>query len=124
MMARNVVRQSFVNSALILLLAPTCFADEAMRLDGRRITGTLSLDQTGRLQFFVKDLPEPMTEVQHIRFSDIALTQAPFAAPLLVQLSNGQSVSGELLELDSNSLNLRTQWSERLALPRRAVVSL
>lgn len=126
MLSSNRAARIFAVLAFLLTLGGACAGDEAIRFDGRRVAGTLHADDDGRLHFTAKDSQTAVAldGVQHIRFPDAAPDRASCGAPFRVQLASGQFVTGELLELDEQSLKVRSLWSNRVQLPRRAVVAL
>jgi hypothetical protein len=111
---------------LFALLPPSAGADEeARRLDGRRVSGTLNLDPDGRLRFAVSgQTTVPVEDLSAVRFPQAPLTPFRIAAPHRVLLRDGQQLTGQLLGLDRDTLTLRTAWAERLELPRAAVAAL
>jgi hypothetical protein len=80
----------------------------------------------GRLHFMPNgsDSPLPLDQVQAIRFP--LAPAPPLLAGMAVQvaLPRGQQLTGGLLELDGERLQLRTAWAEDLSLPRSAVRAL
>jgi hypothetical protein len=107
------------------LLAPARAAEEALLPNGRRVAGSLAL-QAGRPLFTPAAGGDalPMQNVTFVQFN--GPSPAPFRAGLArrVVLRDGQRLTGELLGLDRERLNLRTAWADKLALPRAAVASL
>jgi hypothetical protein len=112
--------------ALALLLASQAPADEeAHRPDGRRVSGTLSLDADNRLRFAPAGQASiPAEELSLIRFSRALPEPFRIAAPHRVLFRDGQQLTGQLLGLDSDALTLRTAWADRLGVPRAAVAAL
>src|SRR5262245_11573787 len=108
-----------------LAAAPAPRADEIVLTDGRRVPGTVTLEETGRLRFAAADRSAVAADrVQHVRFA--LATAAPFRAGVVhqVQLPGGQRLGGELLGLDDKELVLRTPWRDRLSIPRGAVIGV
>jgi hypothetical protein len=105
------------------LLAAALFAhgDEAVRSDGSRVAGGLSLSPSGRFAFRSADRNEPVDKVDRVRFA----TASPAAPPVLlwhrVHLGRGEVVTAELRSLDVRALHVRTPWADELAIPRTAV---
>jgi hypothetical protein len=101
-------------------------ADEARDGDGRRTSGTLTLDAAGRLQFTPagQDKPAPPDGVDMVLFKPAA--PAPFRIGFVrrVLLDDGQRISGRLLGVDKDAVCLRTAWAERVTVPRAAAVAL
>jgi hypothetical protein len=122
----NRIAQILAVFAIPVLAVWHCAADEAVRLDGRRVTGTLQTDADGRLRFRAKDADADISlaELQDVRFSDSNPHFSLFGAPLRIHLGRDQGVTGELLDLDDKSVRVRTFWSDRVQLPRRAVVAV
>src|SRR6476659_809169 len=106
---RAVLTLALVSAAL------TAHADEITLTDGRRVVGTLSREETGRLHVIAADkaVIAPDT-VRSIRFTGTPPT--PFRAGVVqqVHLIGEQHLSGELLALDDKSLALRTAWTDRI----------
>jgi hypothetical protein len=107
-----------------LAAAPASGADEITLTDGRRLPGSVLLDDSGRLRFTADRSTLAADRVRQIRFSPAPPT--PFRAGVthLIQLPGGQRLSGELLGLGEKELLLRTRGRDRLAVPRGAVVGV
>jgi hypothetical protein len=106
------------------LIAPSRAAEEAWRIDGRHLRGTLTLDR-GELHFKPSEGAEtPLAKFTRVRFAE--KTPPPFrvGGGRRVRLRDGQIITGQLLGLDKDTLTLRTAWAARLALPRAAVASI
>jgi hypothetical protein len=109
---------------LACLIAPSRAAEEAWRIDGRHLRGTLTLDR-GELHFKPSEGAEtPLAKFTRVRFAD--KTPPPFRAGggRRVRLRDGQIITGQFLGLDKDALTLRTAWAARLALPRAAAASI
>ncbi|HZU38310.1 MAG TPA: hypothetical protein VFA18_20465, partial [Gemmataceae bacterium] len=110
-----------------LTLASSLRADEALRTDGQRVPGKLTLDVQHRPRFLPADRTAslPPTDLTAIRFPD-AGPPSPFrtGAGHRVRLQDGQVLTGQLLHLNKEALSLRTAWSEKIELPRSAVAAL
>lgn len=114
-----------VVTSAALAAAPALRADEITLTDGKRLSGTVHLDDTGRLRFVAADRSTLAADrVQHIRL--VPATCTPFRAGAVhqVRLSRDQRLSGELLGLGEKELLLRTSWRDRLALPRGILVGV
>ena len=100
--------------------------DEVATLpDGRRLTGSLALDESSRLRFTPAGKAAlSLDAIQHVRFPGAAVPPLRVAAAHRVLLPNDQSLTGELLGLDEKTLRLRSDWSGPLSLPRPAVVAV
>jgi hypothetical protein len=110
--------------AILGLTTPLAAAEEAWRADGRHLRGSLLLDQ-GRLRFTpTEGEAVPLADLTRIRFA--GGTPTPFRAGggRRVRLRDGERITGQLLELDENTVTLRTAWAARIELPRAAVASI
>jgi hypothetical protein len=96
-------------------------ADDAVLPGGERVKGELSLTKAGRLHFVPQKGPPPDAAEYYL-----SGRPAPFRAGggMLLKLPGGQEVSGLFLGLERDNLIFRTAWSDRLEVPRRAVVAL
>src|SRR5262249_20580514 len=105
MLSSNGLAGILAGFVLSLLCVPRSAADEAIRLDGRHIPGTLVVGDSGRLQFVAEGSPanDSLTEIQDIRFPN-ASSPVPLLAPFCVQLANGQILTCELVALDEQTL--------------------
>jgi hypothetical protein len=95
-------------------------ADEAVLLNGQRVEGRLPADEQGRLVFQPVGseallLPD---RIDHIRFPATRVLPLRAGAPFRILLHGGQHITGELLGLTSDKLELRTAWRERITIPR------
>jgi hypothetical protein len=108
------------------LLTGLACAEDAVRPDGQRIKGRLSLDAAHRLCFTPagKDAPLALDSIQDIRFPAAEVPPLLVGAPQRVEFGNEQHITGELLRMDPDAVHLRTCCSEDLKLPRRAVVDV
>src|SRR5581483_10372412 len=99
-----------------LTLASSLRADEALRTDGQRVPGKLTLDVQHRPRLLPADRTAslPPTDLTAIRFPD-AGPPSPFrtGAGHRVRLQDGQVLTGQLLHLNKEALSLRTAWSEK-----------
>jgi hypothetical protein len=100
-------------------------ADDAILLDGRRLTGGARLDENGRLRFY------PQDRSSSLGFEEIAFVRFP-AAPVdspganlgwRVRLQDGQGFTAQLMACDDKTLQLRTAWADGLMLVRSAVAA-
>jgi hypothetical protein len=109
---------------LTLAVALAVRADEITLTDGRRLAGSVALNESGRLQFSADRAALAGDRVQHVRFGPA--TPPPFRAGVthLIRLPGEQRLSGELLGLGEKELLLRTPWRDRLAVPRGALVGV
>jgi hypothetical protein len=109
-----------------LALAPPLRADEALRTDGRRVQGKLTLDDQGRPRFTPagRNTPLPPTDVAAVRFADAAPPPFRAGAGHRVRLQDSQVLTGQLLGLNQDALSLRTAWADKVELPRAAVAAV
>jgi hypothetical protein len=112
--------------AHFLLGLPAGQAEEAIHADGRRLAGSLAVDDRGRLVFAVPGRPEPVDveSLAQVRLADANPPPFRIAAGHRVLLRSGEVLSGQLLALDGETVVLRTAWADRLALPRAAVAAV
>jgi hypothetical protein len=98
-------------------------ADEAVLPNGERVQGELSSDDQGRLLFrrHGQESPVLLDKIDHIRFPSSRLSPLRAPAPSRILLRGDEHVTGELLGLDSDRVQLRTAWKERISIPRAAV---
>src|SRR5215472_5596079 len=98
-------------------------ADEGVLPNGRRIPGELGNDDRGRLLFrrLGQESPLMLNQLDQIGFPSCRLPPLRAAAPYRILLRGDQHVTGELLGLDSDQVQLRTAWKERILIPRAAV---
>src|SRR5581483_5971467 len=110
---------------LCLLACPLSSADEANLPDGRRVQGTLSLDE-GRWLFRASSGKEslPLAALRQVRFDAGSSSPLHGCLPVRAVLRDGSHLTGELIELDGKNLALRTAWARRLKLPRSTVAVL
>ncbi|HWG43702.1 MAG TPA: hypothetical protein VN688_13020, partial [Gemmataceae bacterium] len=111
-------------AAMCWLVASLPATEQALRTDGRRIGGTVTLDK-GRLHFTpTAGAAIPLADLARIRFA--GKTPPPFRAGggRRVVLRDGQRITGQFLGLDKDTLILRTAWSARVEVPRAAVASI
>jgi hypothetical protein len=118
-------RASAVVVVCTVLAAPAGAGEEGL-VGGRRLPGTLSLTREGRLLFTPADRRKgrPTSTFTQVRFN--GSTPPPFRAggAHRLRLRGGGRLTGLFLGLDRESLSLRTAWSLRLAVPRRATLAL
>jgi len=96
-------------------------ADEAVRRDGSRVSGQLTLSTDGRFAFRVADRVEPIAELEFVRFR-IKPPAVP-AVPLWHQLrfAHGEVLLAEVRKLDAAHLIVRPTWADSLSVPRTAI---
>jgi hypothetical protein len=120
---------SVLSGEAFLALAQTAAdrpAEEATLLNGRRLSGTLALDNAGRLRFTPSkgDAPLAFDRIQHVRFPPAAAFPLRAGMAHRLHLPDGQQLTGELLGFEEQTVRLRTAWSASLSVPRPAVVAL
>lgn len=103
--------------AALLAAAPAARGDEALRSDGTRLTGRLTMTAAGRFRFG----EESVAALDRVRFA-----VKPPAVPDVplwhqVHLANGEMVLAEVRRLDEKALHVRTAWADDLVVPRTAV---
>jgi hypothetical protein len=103
-----------------LWAAVAAHGDEAVRRDGSRVNGTLTLGANGRFAFR-SDRDESVVELDRIRF--VAKPQAAPQVPIWhqVRLANGETLLAELRKLDATHLHVQPAWGATLAIPRTAI---
>jgi hypothetical protein len=97
--------------------------DEAALAGGERVEGRLSLTRSGQLLFVPDKRGTAAGAAVEYRLGG---RPAPFRAGpgMRLCLQGGQELTGLFLGLDRDQLAFRTAWTDRLAVPRRAVVAL
>jgi hypothetical protein len=115
-----------ISCAALLAALAVGTDEEAVRPDGRRTAGALTLDTKGRLRFMPKgaDAPLPPEEVASVRFPAAPIPVNRPGYGVRVTLHDGQHVAGQLLALDDKTLSLRPAWAEKVELPRAAVAAV
>src|SRR6478609_4577321 len=107
--------------AALLAAAVAAHGDDALRADGTRLTGRLTLTGTGRFQFRTTGHDEPIAGLDRVTFA--VKPPAPPPVPLWhrVDLGNGEVILAEVRRLDDTALHVRPAWAEELAVPPAAV---
>jgi hypothetical protein len=110
---------------LLTVASAATAADEARLADGRRVAGTLRLDG-GRLTFAPGEGGKalPADTIETLRFAGARPLPLRVGALHRVVLRDGGRLTGQLLRLDKETLQLRTGWADRLQLPRAAVAAV
>jgi hypothetical protein len=106
--------------AISLLAAAAASGDEAVRRDGTRATGKLTLTDNGRFTFRTADRDEPVADLEFVRF----VTKPPAArGPLFHQviLAHDERLLAEVDKLDDTHVHVHPAWGDRLAIPRTAI---
>lgn len=111
---------------LLLGLAPTAGADEAVFKDGSTVSGTLELDANGRLRFAPTANGTPITfsDCRQVRLAEAPVPPAWFGSPLRFVLHRDQFLTGELMGFEDKQVTVRTAWCDKLVIPRHALVSI
>ncbi len=124
----SLVRRLFAGAVLTLCgVALLVRADEeATCSNGRRVRGTLGIGDGGTLRFIPtgQEKPLPADTLDGIRFEQTSPVPPRAGNSLRALLADGQQVTGELLKLDGERVQLRPAWSERVELPRKSVLAL
>lgn len=105
--------------ALVLSHLQLC-ADEAIRRDGSRISGQLTLIDGGRFSFRSVSGVEPIEQIEIIRFKPKPATVF-MALTHEIRLGVGESLVAEVQRLDEKHLYVRTAWHDPLAIPLPAI---
>jgi hypothetical protein len=100
--------------------------EEATCTNGRRVRGTLAVEEGGTLRFVPagQDKPLPADAVEGVRFDTNVAVVPRGGNGLRALLADGQHVTGELLKLDRERVQLKPAWSERIELTRSSVTAL
>jgi hypothetical protein len=95
-------------------------ADEAVLRNGWRVQGELNADGQGRLLFQPLGPNPPLLpeQIDHIRFPSSRVLPLRAGAVYRVLLHDGQHLTGEVLGLGADKLELHTAWRERISIPR------
>ncbi len=108
---------------LLTLLLPA--ADQAQLLDGRRVTGSLGLDESRRLLFTAESkAPIASERLALVPFPALDLPPFRVAGALRLLLRDGQTLTGPLVRLDAESVVIQPAWSKPVKAPRSAVLAL
>jgi hypothetical protein len=107
--------------AVLVGAALTATGDEAVRGDGSRVAGRLTLVGTGRFAFTSADRSESVASLDRVRLAPKPPPDPPAALWHQVHLGRGEIVLGEVRRLDDEHLHLRTAWADSLAIPRAVV---
>ena len=116
-------------AAVLLALCGTglvlCADEEAVDTQGRKVRGTLTIEG-GTLRFVPagQDKPLPVDGVAGIRFGAADAITPCAGNSVRALLADGQHLTGELLKLDGEQVQLRPAWAERVDLTRAAVMGL
>jgi hypothetical protein len=115
---------------LLAVLLGVCPGDartteEAYLLDGRRAPGTIALDKDGKLRFTPADQADGLSARQFsfVRFPEATISPLQVFGARRITLSDGETLTGPLLEIGPDSLQIRTAWAKRLIVPRAMVAS-
>lgn len=121
---RSLFRRVLAILGLACLLSPLAGAEEAWRGDGRHLHGHLTLDD-GKLRFQpTEGAALAPADFTRIRFAEGTPTPFRAGGGRRVRLWDGQQITGQILDLNKETLRLRTAGAARLELPRAAVASI
>jgi len=100
--------------------------DEAFCSNGRRVHGSFSLNDKGTFRFVPagQETPLAVEMIESIRLDQSKPVPSRSGGGLRLLLADGQRISGELLKLDAECVQLRPAWSEHIDVSRNAVVAL
>lgn len=113
-----------IRHALLLSLLLPAAADEVTLSDGSRLSGTVTaLDAAGQVLLDSELAFEPFQlRAERIRKVDFAASgKSADLHDTLVTLLNGDSLPGDLLGIDADTLTLATPFAGELRIPRQAV---
>jgi hypothetical protein len=93
-------------------------AAEATLTDGKRVSGTPSLDADGRLRFTPRGKTEPLPAdvVRTVHF-DAAPPPLRLTGIRCVHFGAGERLTGQWVGFKPNSIRLRTAWSDEISIP-------
>ncbi len=114
------MRLSMRRRFALLLAALAVRADDAVRRDGTKVEGRLSLAPTGRFAFTT----EPVANLEVVRFKVGPIDPPPAALRMHVRLADGEVLRAEVVKLDANHLHVRPPWGGPLAIPRPAIAGV
>jgi hypothetical protein len=121
-----VVRTTIPWIVAALLSLGATRADEGVWPNGQRVDGELNTDGQTRLHF--QPLGQKpsllLDQLDHVCFPPHRLPPLRAGAAYRVLLRGEQQLTGELLGLDADKVQLRTTWKERLSIPRAAVAAV
>ena len=107
-----------------VVFSPLAGAEEAWRGDGRHLHGHLTLDG-GKLRFQpTEGAALAPADFTRIRFNEGPSTPFRVGGGRRVRLWDGEQITGQILDLNKETLRLRTAWAARLELPCAAVASI
>jgi hypothetical protein len=107
--------------AVLLTAALAAHGDEALRTDGTRLTGQLTLSETGRFLFRTGDRDEPVAGLDRVSFAVKPPTAPPVTLWHQIHLGHGEIVLAEIRRLDDTALHVRPVWADSVAVPRVAI---
>jgi hypothetical protein len=107
--------------AALLAAALAAHGDEAVRSDGTRLTGRLTLAETGRFRFRAGVSDEPLAGLDLVRFTPKVPAAPPVPLWHQVRLGHDQVLLAEIHKLDEKGLHVRPAWADTLVIPRTAV---
>jgi hypothetical protein len=115
-------------SVLLALLGIAVLAkdqEEAVCADGRKVPGTVTVEE-GALRFVPDGQTKPLAveSIEAVRFFSTEAVVPRAGNSLRAILADGQHITGELLKIDADEVQLRPAWSTRIGLRRSATVAL
>jgi hypothetical protein len=117
-------RRGFIAAAVNLLLAVSIRADTAVLPSGQFIDGKLGW-QRGRLVFYIPSQPtRRLEEVEQVRLSATPVPPLRAARAFRLLLPDGERFTGELLNLDGQTVRFRPAWAPPLTVPRSVVLGI
>src|SRR4051812_48863993 len=117
---------SSLTLVLILTLPPVAsHPAEAMLRDGRRSTGELQhAPQRGLLFITPAHEATPLSQLHELRFDPAIVPASPSGTLVQVHFRSGEQLNAALLELDEQTLTVRSTWAGRRQIPRSTVAKL
>src|SRR6516162_9382371 len=113
--------RSRLSVAALLAAALVAHGDEALRTDGTRATGRLTLSETGRFLFRAADRDEPVAGLDRVSFAVKPPAAPPVSLWHQIHLSDGEVILAEVHRLDDTALHVRTAGADGIAIPRVAL---
>jgi hypothetical protein len=100
--------------------------EEAVCANGRRVRGALTVGEGGTLRFLPagQEKPLPADNVEGVRFDPAGAVTPRAGNSVRALLADGQHITGELLKLDGQGVQLRPAWADSITLKRIAVTAL
>lgn len=111
---------------LVVLVAPAISrADEAVLPNGMRFQGALQAGPQGRFHFQTASRTFTLSQMHLVRFDEVSPRPRQTSAVHRITLTDGQHITGELIEVSANTVRVQPAWAEKpLAIPRSAVLAI